>query len=115
MPTPVFSADTFPPKNLDPEVFSIRYDKIFRVSREKYCKSKKFVEDKINSSLREIETQEKKFQKRRDDYKEKMKKEKQKKHEALLAKQAQEKAKRLEEEAKIQVNVTKEEENKSKK
>jgi hypothetical protein len=58
MPSPIFSASTFPPHNRNDETFKIRYEKILSVSREKYCKPKVIVEEKINKTIEEINQQE---------------------------------------------------------
>ncbi len=45
LPTPVFSASTFPPLTVEADAESI--EKIFRLSREKYGVERKIIEDKI--------------------------------------------------------------------
>jgi hypothetical protein len=100
MPSKLFSANTFPPEIVPSESFALRYDKIQKVSREKYAKPKRFVEDKIFSNLRDIEKQEEQNAKRKAEYAEKMKEEKRKKHEKMLQQQQEEKLKRQAEEAK---------------
>lgn len=94
MPSPVFSAWTFPPNVKNEEIFSNRYKKILSVSREKYSKPRKSVEAKINKSLNDIEKQEDQWEKKKAGFEEKKKAEKAKKHQELLAKQADEKKKR---------------------
>ena len=89
MPSVTFSAATFPPNVKHEEVFHARYQKILSVSREKYSKSKKSVEARINKSLEDIEKQEIQFEKRKADYEQKKKDEKAKKHQEMLAKQAE--------------------------
>lgn len=74
MPSKVFSADTFPPSSLDPWIFEVRYNKILKVSREKYAKDKKIVEDKIYKTIKDIENQEKKWEELLAKQKEKKKK-----------------------------------------
>ncbi|MDR3150677.1 MAG: hypothetical protein LBU14_03560 [Candidatus Peribacteria bacterium] len=59
MPSPIFSASTFPPNKRDNEAFRIRYDKILNVSREKYTKPKNMVEGKINKIIEDLDEQEK--------------------------------------------------------
>ncbi len=81
MPSKVFSADTYSPYKTDPEVFKTRYDKILKVSREKYAKPREFVATKIYQMMDEIEKREEAEAKRLKEFKEK--KEKEKKMEAL--------------------------------
>lgn len=107
MPTQVFSADTFAPLKMTSEEFKERYDKIQRVSREKYAKPRKMVESKINKTLIEFDQLEEADRKRKAEYAERMKEEKRKKHEALLEEQAKEKAKREEEELKKKAEMLK--------
>ncbi len=76
MPTNVFSASTFFPKEKDEILFKERYSKILAVSREKYCKSRSSVEAKINSTLDEVEREEKDFEKKKEDFKKKKEAEK---------------------------------------
>lgn len=73
MPSKVFSANTFPPNPIQPEVFETRYKKILQVSREKYSQSKELVEQKIYKSIQELQEQEEKIQKEKDLRKEKAK------------------------------------------
>jgi len=89
MPSSVFSAWTFPPNKKNEEVFHTRYQKILSVSREKYSKSRKSVEDKISKTLSDIEKQEIQFEKRKAEFEQKKKDEKAKKHQEMLAKQAE--------------------------
>jgi hypothetical protein len=58
------------------------------VSREKYSKSRKSVELKINKSLEDIEILEKQWEKKKADFDQKKKDEKAKKHMEMLEKQA---------------------------
>ncbi|MEA3387325.1 MAG: hypothetical protein U9Q66_02885 [Patescibacteria group bacterium] len=58
MPSPIFSANTFPPHSTNPEAFSARYKKILQVSREKYATPRKTVEYRINKELNDIDKQE---------------------------------------------------------
>jgi len=51
MPSPVFSAGTFSPNKKEEEEFMNRYQKILKVSREKYSVQRKFVEEKIKKNL----------------------------------------------------------------
>ncbi len=55
MPSPVFSSSTFAPNKKNDDVFSKRYEKILQVSREKYSKSRKSVEDRIYKSIDDID------------------------------------------------------------
>lgn len=48
MPSKIFSADMFLPHKKNEKEFENRYEKILQVSREKYCKPRKFVVEKIN-------------------------------------------------------------------
>ncbi len=86
MPSRVFSADAFPPQNFSPEAFASRYDKILKVSREKYSTSRIFVEKKIMDSVEELDVIEKELLKRKENYKEKMKEEKRQQYEVEKAK-----------------------------
>lgn len=81
MPSNVFSADTYAPYKTDPEIFKTRYEKILKVSREKYAKPRDFVVSKINQMMEEIDKREEIEAKRLKDFKEK--KEKEKKMEAM--------------------------------
>lgn len=74
MPSKVFSADTFSPYPVNPEIFDVRYQKILQVSREKYATDKQSVEQKIYKSIKDLEIQEEKA----EAYKEKLKEEKKK-------------------------------------
>jgi len=74
MPSKIFSADTFSPYPVNPEVFNTRYEKILQVSREKYASDKKTVEQKIYKSIKDLEEQEEKA----SAYKEKLKEDKKK-------------------------------------
>lgn len=89
MPSPVFSASTFSPNLKNDEVFSSRYAKILSVSREKYSKSRKSVEQRINKSLEDVEKQELEWDKKKAEFEDKKKDEKAKKHAELLSKQAE--------------------------
>lgn len=92
MPSTTFSAGTFPPHPKDDEIFHARYDKILKVSREKYSKPRKEVESRINKSLNDIEKQEDQWEKKKEAYKQKEKDDKAKKRiaerERLEAEQA---------------------------
>lgn len=79
MPSTTFSAGTFPPHPKDNEIFQARYDKILKVSREKYSKSRAEVEARINKSLHDIEKQEDQWEKKKEAYKQKEKDDKAKK------------------------------------
>lgn len=96
MPSPIFSASTFAPNSKNNEIFHARYKKILNVSREKYSKSKKSVEDKINKTLEDIEGQEKVWEKKKEEFKNKKATEKKIKHEEMMKKQDEERKKREE-------------------
>lgn len=87
MPSPVFSAWTFPPNKKNEQVFKTRYEKILSVSREKYSKSRKFVEDKTSKIMSDLEKQEEQWEKKKQEFEEKKKQEKAKKHKELIEKQ----------------------------
>lgn len=78
MPSPIFSADTFAPNKKDDEEFKTRYDKILQVSREKYCKPRASVVEKINKLLIEVEWAEKKLEQFRVEQKKKKEEDKKK-------------------------------------
>ena len=80
MPSPVFSAGTFSPNKKEEEEFMNRYQKILKVSREKYSVQRKFVEEKIKKTMAEVAEQEKIWEKKKEDFKNK-EKERQKKFE----------------------------------
>ncbi len=71
MPSPIFSATTFPPQIHDSEEFKERYQRILQVSRERYCKKRSLVETKIEKSMAEIESQEEQWEKRKKELKQK--------------------------------------------
>jgi len=79
MPSPIFSAATFPPHPKDPVEFKDRYEKILQVSRERYCKARSIVVEKINKSMEEIEKQEEEWEKKKEDFKKQKEEEKRKK------------------------------------
>lgn len=79
MPSKVFSANTLSPHSIDPEVFSNRYNKILKVSREKYSNSKDLVEEKIYKTIKDLELQEEKQEKEIKKKKDLEKQEKEKK------------------------------------
>ena len=79
MPTTTFSASTFAPNKKNDKIFHTRYKKILAVSREKYSKPKKKVEQNINKMLADIEKQEKEWEKKKQDLKKKKEEEKKKK------------------------------------
>lgn len=60
MPSPIFSADTFPPYQISSEIFESRYKKILNVSREKYGCKKDIVEKKIKDMMDKNEKDEQK-------------------------------------------------------
>ena len=82
MPSPVFSATTYPPlrEHFDVPPQQSR-DVLLKVSREKYTKKKEFVEKKIFDYARKISEDEKVFRREQEAYKEKMREEKTKKKE----------------------------------
>ena len=64
MPSSIFSAETFPPHKKEESELKERYSKILQVSREKYCKPRDLVVDKIAKmmeNIEEIEHQKEKF------------------------------------------------------
>ena len=79
MPSPIFSASTFPPHPQDPVEFKDRYEKILQISRERYCKKRSLVEEKINKSLSDIEKQEDEWKKKKESFKQKKEDEKRQK------------------------------------
>jgi len=89
MPSPVFSAATFPPYEIDGEIFESRYNKILQVSREKYAKSRTQVQDKIYKTIDDIEKQELQWEKKKEDFKAKKDAEKKKAHEERMNAQEQ--------------------------
>jgi len=89
MPSPVFSAATFPPYEIHQEVFESRYKKILQVSREKYAKPRNSVQDKIYKTIDEIEKQEAEWEKKKADFKNKKEAEKKKAHQERMAAQEQ--------------------------
>ena len=76
MPSPIFSAATFAPHPRDPEEFKERYEKILQVSRERYSKPRKLVEEKINKTMLDIEKQEEEWEKKKEEFKLKKEEEK---------------------------------------
>ena len=78
MPSPVFSAGTFSPNKKEEEEFMNRYQKILKVSREKYSVQRKYVEDKIKKTMAEVAEQEKIWEKKKEDFKNKEKERKEK-------------------------------------
>ena len=69
MPSPIFSAATFPPHPRDEAEFADRYQKILQVSRERYCKKRSLVEEKINKSMEEIEKLEEQWEVKKEEFK----------------------------------------------
>jgi Type IV secretion-system coupling protein DNA-binding domain len=69
MPSPIFSAHTFAPHPRDDIEFKERYDKILQVSRERYCKKRDIVEQKIQSLMDELEKEEDEWEKKKEDFK----------------------------------------------
>jgi hypothetical protein len=88
MPSPVFSAATFPPNKKNEDVFHSRYKKILSVSREKYSKSRKIVEQRISKTMEDIEIQEKEWERKKAEFEQRKKEEKAKKHKEMMEKQA---------------------------
>ena len=78
MPSPVFSAGTFSPNKKEEEEFMNRYQKILKVSREKYSVQRKYVEEKIKKTMAEVAEQEKIWEKKKEDFKNKEKERKEK-------------------------------------
>ncbi len=87
MPSKVFSAWTFPPYKKDDKEFKLRYKKILNASRERYCKNKKFVEQKINQAMKEIDRLEKTWEIKKEEFKKKKEEEKRKAHMERIKKQ----------------------------
>ncbi len=87
MPTTTFSASTFAPNEKNDKIFHSRYEKILSVSREKYSKPRKTVEQRINKMLWDIEKQEAQWEKKKDEFKNKKQEEKKKAHEERMKKQ----------------------------
>ncbi len=79
MPSNIFSAGTFAPHPKEDDVFQARYEKILKVSREKYSKPRSSVEARINKTLYDIEKLEDQWEKRKEEYKQKEKEDKAKK------------------------------------
>jgi len=94
MPSPIFSAGTFPPYPKDETEFAERYQKILQVSRERYCKKREIVEEKINKSMAEIEKQEEEWEKKKEEFKQKKEEEKRQKQQERM--EANKKAKEQE-------------------
>lgn len=63
MPSKIFSADMFWPHKKNEKEFENRYEKILQVSREKYCKPKKVVVEKINKMFETTEPKKKEIKK----------------------------------------------------
>lgn len=90
MPSPIFSAATFPPHEKDEEEFHERYEKILQVSRERYCKKKSVVVQKIQSMMSDLEQAEEKWEQKKEDFKKQKEEEKrQKQQERMDAKKQQ--------------------------
>lgn len=96
MPSPIFSASTFAPNKKDDEIFRARYDKILKVSREKYSKPREGVVQKINKTIEDIERQENEWEKKKEEFKQKKEEEKRQAHEERMKKQEEERRKREE-------------------
>lgn len=62
MPSPIFSASTFPPHPHNNEEFSERYKNILQVSRERYTKPRQLVEEKIQKLISDLELDEKRWE-----------------------------------------------------
>lgn len=94
MPSNIFSAGTFAPHPKEDEVFQARYEKILKVSREKYSKPRSSVEARINKTLYDIEKQEESWERKKEEYKQKEKDDKAKKRIAERERQEAEVAKK---------------------
>ncbi len=86
MPSPVFSATTYPPIHSRMTIPEQKRDVVLKVSREKYAKNVELVEKKILEFNMKLVEDEKKFQKELEAYKEAKKEEKRQKMEAEKAK-----------------------------
>lgn len=62
MPSTIFSATTFPPHSVDNTEFQERYKNILQVSRERYTKPRKLVEEKIGKLISDLEEDEKRWE-----------------------------------------------------
>ncbi|MBF0913829.1 type IV secretion system DNA-binding domain-containing protein [Candidatus Gracilibacteria bacterium] len=91
MPSPVFSAGTFPPNKKDEEEFALRYQNILKVSREKYSLSRKIVEERINKTINDVMTQEKIHEKKKEEFKQREKERKEKERQKKLEEKHKEK------------------------
>ena len=91
MPSPIFSAGTFPPHARDDEEFKERYEKILQVSRERYSKPRKLVEEKINKTMSDIEKQEAEWEKKKEEFKQQKEDEKRQKQQERMQAQKKEK------------------------
>ena len=91
MPSPIFSAATFPPHPHNDEEFAERYEKILQVSRERYSKPRKIVEEKINKTMTEIEKQEEEWEKKKEEFKLKKEEEKRQKQQERMEERKKEK------------------------
>jgi len=91
MPSPIFSAATFPPHPQNPKEFKERYQKILQVSRERYCKKRWIVEEKILKSMQEIEKQEEEWEKKKEEFKQKKDDEKRQKQQERMQTKKKEK------------------------
>ena len=69
MPSSIFSAKTFPPHPRNEEEFQERYKKILQVSRERYCKERKLVEEKIYKLMDELEREEEEWEEKKLSFK----------------------------------------------
>ncbi len=81
MPSPVFSASTFPPVRSRLDIPEQKRDVVAKVSREKYSKPVELVEKKIFEFNLKVVEDEKKFKVAEEDYKERKKEERRKKQE----------------------------------
>lgn len=75
-------------------MFQARYEKILKVSREKYSKPRSSVEARINKTLYDIEKQEESWERKKEEYKQKEKDDKAKKRIAERERQEAEVAKK---------------------
>lgn len=97
MPSPIFSAGTFPPAARIEEEFKDRYEKILQVSRERYCKKRSLVEEKIQKSMDDIERREVEWEQKKEEFKKQKDELKKKKHEEKMRQQEIEAEKRKKE------------------
>lgn len=73
MPSPIFSANTFPPHKVSDEIIKTRYEKVLSVNREKYCRPRDKVVKNINDTMQEIEKAELIWDKKKEEFKQNLK------------------------------------------